>query len=165
MTFLEKLGGRWNIDLFHYRDHRARFGRVLAGFEVPPEDSEAFQPSSMASAPLSARARELSVRVPPWRRSRRRLRSQRDQNEGTVTETPRTGSSRQSLPLAPRSAVGWAQSDAIENTDAIRAVLSIAPDCAHPDARRRPACQQLCTSRGIGQRRLCCESGSIRVNP
>jgi threonine dehydratase len=38
MEFLEKLGGRWNISLFHYRNHGADFGRVLAGFEVP--DSE-----------------------------------------------------------------------------------------------------------------------------
>ena len=36
MTFLDKLGGRWNISLFHYRNHGADFGRVLAGFEVPP---------------------------------------------------------------------------------------------------------------------------------
>jgi threonine dehydratase len=43
MTFLEKLGGRWNISLFHYRNHGADFGRVLAGFEVPPEDAPAFQ--------------------------------------------------------------------------------------------------------------------------
>src|SRR4029450_1614775 len=35
MAFLEKLGGRWNISLFHYRNHGADFGRVLAGFEVP----------------------------------------------------------------------------------------------------------------------------------
>jgi threonine dehydratase len=35
MEFLEKLGGRWNISLFHYRNHGADFGRVLAGFEVP----------------------------------------------------------------------------------------------------------------------------------
>jgi threonine dehydratase len=32
--FLDKLGGRWNISLFHYRNHGADFGRVLAGFEV-----------------------------------------------------------------------------------------------------------------------------------
>jgi len=32
--FLETLGGRWNISLFHYRNHGADFGRVLAGFEV-----------------------------------------------------------------------------------------------------------------------------------
>jgi threonine dehydratase len=43
MTFLDKLGGRWNISLFHYRNHGADFGRVLAGFEVPPDDASAFQ--------------------------------------------------------------------------------------------------------------------------
>jgi threonine dehydratase len=42
MTFLDKLGGRWNISLFHYRNHGADFGRVLAGFEVPPADMTAF---------------------------------------------------------------------------------------------------------------------------
>ena len=35
MEFLETLGGRWNISLFHYRNHGADFGRVLAAFEVP----------------------------------------------------------------------------------------------------------------------------------
>ena len=43
MTFLDKLGGRWNISLFHYRNHGADFGRVLAGFEVPPEDMPSFE--------------------------------------------------------------------------------------------------------------------------
>ena len=38
MEFLEKLGGRWNISLFHYRNHGADFGRVLAGFEVPERE-------------------------------------------------------------------------------------------------------------------------------
>ncbi len=42
MAFLENLGGRWNISLFHYRNHGADFGRVLAGFEVPPADRDAF---------------------------------------------------------------------------------------------------------------------------
>jgi threonine dehydratase len=42
MDFLDRLGGRWNISLFHYRNHGADFGRVLAGFEVPPPDAEAF---------------------------------------------------------------------------------------------------------------------------
>ena len=42
MQFLEKLGGRWNISLFHYRNHGADFGRVLAGFEVPEAEREAF---------------------------------------------------------------------------------------------------------------------------
>ena len=40
--FLEKLGGRWNISLFHYRNHGADFGRVLAGFEVRDADLSAF---------------------------------------------------------------------------------------------------------------------------
>jgi threonine dehydratase len=43
MTFLEKLGGRWNISLFHYRNHGADFGRVLAGFEVPDTDTREFE--------------------------------------------------------------------------------------------------------------------------
>jgi threonine dehydratase len=43
MTFLDQLGGRWNISLFHYRNHGADFGRVLAGFEVPPSEEPAFE--------------------------------------------------------------------------------------------------------------------------
>jgi threonine dehydratase len=43
LEFLDKLGGRWNISLFHYRNHGADFGRVLAGFEVPSSDSGAFE--------------------------------------------------------------------------------------------------------------------------
>jgi threonine dehydratase len=41
--FLEKLGGRWNVSLFHYRNHGADFGRVLAGFEVVDADMPAFR--------------------------------------------------------------------------------------------------------------------------
>src|SRR5687767_3039052 len=41
--FLEKLGGRWNISLFHYRNHGADFGRVLAAFEVEDGDLPAFR--------------------------------------------------------------------------------------------------------------------------
>ncbi|HXW04867.1 MAG TPA: threonine ammonia-lyase, biosynthetic [Vicinamibacterales bacterium] len=43
MDFLDELGGRWNISLFHYRNHGADFGRVLAGFEVPPDECGAFE--------------------------------------------------------------------------------------------------------------------------
>ena len=43
MDFLDRLGGRWNISLFHYRNHGADFGRVLAGFEVPSSDNEDFE--------------------------------------------------------------------------------------------------------------------------
>ena len=42
VQFLEKLGGRWNISLFHYRNHGSDFGRVLAGFEVGDRDLPAF---------------------------------------------------------------------------------------------------------------------------
>ena len=38
MEFLSTLGARWNISLFHYRNHGAAFGRVLCGFEASPED-------------------------------------------------------------------------------------------------------------------------------
>jgi threonine dehydratase len=41
--FLEKLGGRWNISLFHYRNHGSDSGRVLAGFEVADADMTAFR--------------------------------------------------------------------------------------------------------------------------
>jgi threonine dehydratase len=33
-NFLNTLGEHWNITLFHYRNHGAAFGQVLAGFEV-----------------------------------------------------------------------------------------------------------------------------------
>ena len=40
--FLDSVGGRWNISLFHYRNHGAAFGRVLAGLEVPAQDENEF---------------------------------------------------------------------------------------------------------------------------
>jgi threonine dehydratase len=43
MDFLDKLGGRWNISLFHYRNHGADFGRVLAAFEVPAAERSGFE--------------------------------------------------------------------------------------------------------------------------
>ena len=39
---LDRLKGRWNISLFHYRNHGAALGRVLAGFQVGTGDGEAF---------------------------------------------------------------------------------------------------------------------------
>ncbi|MFQ6372450.1 threonine ammonia-lyase, biosynthetic [Shewanella sp. YIC-542] len=42
LQFLTTLRSKWNISLFHYRNHGAAFGQVLAGFEVPPQDSDAF---------------------------------------------------------------------------------------------------------------------------
>jgi len=40
--FLDTLGEHWNITLFHYRNHGAAFGQVLAGFEVKNDDQLAF---------------------------------------------------------------------------------------------------------------------------
>jgi threonine dehydratase len=43
LQFLDTLGGRWNISLFHYRNHGSDFGRVLAALEVPPQEDQAFE--------------------------------------------------------------------------------------------------------------------------
>ncbi|KAJ7218025.1 tryptophan synthase beta subunit-like PLP-dependent enzyme [Mycena pura] len=40
--FLLGLRQDWNISLFHYRNHGADLGKVLAGIQVPPSDSDAF---------------------------------------------------------------------------------------------------------------------------
>ena len=40
--FLNEVGERWNISLFHYRNHGSDYGRVLAGIQVPDSDNEAF---------------------------------------------------------------------------------------------------------------------------
>ena len=37
LRFLNLMGERWNISLFHYRNHGAAYGRVLAGLQVPKE--------------------------------------------------------------------------------------------------------------------------------
>jgi threonine dehydratase len=42
MRFLESMGQGWNISLFHYRNHGADYGRVLAGIQVPPREKPAF---------------------------------------------------------------------------------------------------------------------------
>ncbi len=35
LDFLTQIGTRWNISLFHYRNHGAAFGRVLVGLQIP----------------------------------------------------------------------------------------------------------------------------------
>ena len=42
LKFLQAVGGRWNISLFHYRNHGSDYGRVLAGIQVPPGDRTDF---------------------------------------------------------------------------------------------------------------------------
>ena len=46
-NFLNKLGGRWNISMFHYRNHGAADGRVVAGLQVP-EDERHLVPGALA---------------------------------------------------------------------------------------------------------------------
>ena len=43
MRFLSHLHADWNISLFHYRNHGADYGRVLAGFQVPEDEEPAFR--------------------------------------------------------------------------------------------------------------------------
>ena len=43
MNFLTHMGERWNISLFHYRNHGSAFGRVLCGVQVPESDESEFQ--------------------------------------------------------------------------------------------------------------------------
>jgi threonine dehydratase len=43
LEFLTHMSRGWNISLFHYRNHGADFGRVLAGIQVPPADQAEFQ--------------------------------------------------------------------------------------------------------------------------
>lgn len=42
LQFLETIGYEWNISLFHYRNHGAAYGRVLAGIQVPEKDRKRF---------------------------------------------------------------------------------------------------------------------------
>lgn len=42
LRFLSVLGGRWNITLFHYRNHGAAFGKVLMGLQLPKGERKSF---------------------------------------------------------------------------------------------------------------------------
>jgi threonine dehydratase len=42
LRFLQAVGTRWNISLFHYRNHGSDYGRVLAGIQVPPSERDEF---------------------------------------------------------------------------------------------------------------------------
>lgn len=41
LRFLEQMGTRWNITLFHYRNRAAAYGRVLAGFACAADEDAA----------------------------------------------------------------------------------------------------------------------------
>jgi threonine dehydratase len=42
LKFLQAIGTKWNISLFHYRNHGSDSGRVLAGIQVPPQSAPDF---------------------------------------------------------------------------------------------------------------------------
>ena len=42
-AFLNSMGPEWNITLFHYRNHGAAYGRVLAGIQIPPSEESGLQ--------------------------------------------------------------------------------------------------------------------------
>ncbi len=43
LHFLTAIGERWNISLFHYRNHGDAYGRVLVGIQVPSADRKRFR--------------------------------------------------------------------------------------------------------------------------
>ena len=43
LRFLTHLGQRWNISLFHYRNHGAAYGRVLIGVQVLDNEQDEFK--------------------------------------------------------------------------------------------------------------------------
>ena len=43
LKFLTQLGGRWNISLFHYRNHGAAFGKVLMGVQMAQAEQQSFE--------------------------------------------------------------------------------------------------------------------------
>jgi threonine dehydratase len=42
LKFLQAVGARWNISMFHYRNHGSDYGRVLAGIQVPRAERAEF---------------------------------------------------------------------------------------------------------------------------
>lgn len=43
LGFLSGLGQRWNISMFHYRNHGAAYGRILLGVQLPRSERRAFE--------------------------------------------------------------------------------------------------------------------------
>ena len=49
LDFLNALSDRWNISMFHYRNHGSAFGNVLVGAQVPLEQRDAYVQSLHAT--------------------------------------------------------------------------------------------------------------------
>jgi threonine dehydratase len=64
LRFLESVGSRWNISLFHYRNHGSDCGRVLAGIQVPKAEREDFmQHLTMLRYPYSEETANPAYRM------------------------------------------------------------------------------------------------------
>ena len=40
LDFLDAIGTDWNISLFHYRNHGSDYGRILAGIDIPDNETQ-----------------------------------------------------------------------------------------------------------------------------
>ena len=43
LRFLSHMSQRWNISMFHYRNHGAAYGRILVGIQVPDDEMKEFE--------------------------------------------------------------------------------------------------------------------------
>jgi len=43
LKFLSGLGQRWNISMFHYRNHGAAYGRIFVGIQVRKAERRQFE--------------------------------------------------------------------------------------------------------------------------
>ena len=43
LEFLSQISAKWNISLFHYRNHGAAYGRILVGIQVPSNEQKSFE--------------------------------------------------------------------------------------------------------------------------
>jgi threonine dehydratase len=43
LKFLSGLGQRWNISMFHYRNHGAAYGRILVGVQLQRRERREFE--------------------------------------------------------------------------------------------------------------------------
>jgi len=51
LRFLTRIGERYNVTLFHYRNHGAAYGRVLVGIDANDDDGVATLLAGIAAEP------------------------------------------------------------------------------------------------------------------
>ncbi len=64
LDFMGRIGTRWNISLFHYRNHGDAYGRVLAGLQVPdPERDDCIRALGSAGYPYVEETANPAYRI------------------------------------------------------------------------------------------------------